>query len=301
MTERSWPWPGTTVGDAGPYSDDEWDDMYEMRFGSGVAPFNNRGVIRDWANELEVTDGGVNQADVDTGAALVHGKHYDNDAVVNVAIPNAVGAWREDLICLQADWVTQTIRIARHANPADVVAYPAPTQTDGVTWEIPLAAVRIDNAGVITLVTDLRVWASDLLHVKMIQSDPVPFNGAAWVNTGDHRVVELDADNEQAIFEFYVPLDFVAIRRAVVWIRNNAAGAWTYTVRMDGAECDGAQAALTDSDTGAGTVSGNVICMDVSAALTPMAGGYLIGLEFEATVAPLIGAIYVYKFVLEYV
>lgn len=159
MTQRSWPWPGTTVGDAGPYSADEWDDMFEMRFGSGAAPFNNMGVLPRWANELEVTDPVVaNRVDVDTGAAIVHGKHYDNDAVVNVFVATSVGAWREDLICLRAVWALEYVQIARHSNPADGVAYPAPTQTDGVTWEIPLAAVRIDNAGVILSVTDLREY-----------------------------------------------------------------------------------------------------------------------------------------------
>jgi len=163
MTERSWPWPGVALGDAGPYSDDEWDDMFEMRFGSGEgADYRNRGVIRNWANELEVIDPSIaNQVNVDTGAALVHGKHYDNDAVVNiVGIPNSGAPWREDTILLRSLWATQTIRIYRHQNTGgDGVGYEIPASVDGTVWYIPLAAVRIDAAGAILSVTDLREYA----------------------------------------------------------------------------------------------------------------------------------------------
>lgn len=190
MSEESWPWPGTTVGDAGPYSDDDWDNMWETLYGSGVAPYNNKGVIRNWLNELAVTSPGVNAANVATGAALVHGKFYRNTAVVNVVgIPSAPGGaghtWREDLICVRSSWVAQTIRVYRHANPADEVAYPAPTQTDGTCWEIPLAAVRINAAGTITLITDLREFAYNLMHVApcaRVYRDAVQsINNSSWV------------------------------------------------------------------------------------------------------------------------
>lgn len=287
MTERSWPWPGVTVGDAGPYTADEWDDMFERRFGSGAAPYNDRGVIRNWANELEVTDGGANQADVDTGAALVHGKHYDSDAVENIVVPNSVGAWREDLICLQSVTAAQTIRIARHANPADGVGYPAPTQT-AATWEIPLAAVRINNVGAITLITDLRDYVSNLIQPKEIWARPFPDtpSGATRILTGSYEGVRLDSPGETCAFVFKVPIDFKDIVQARVILQNSVGGPGTFdwTVTTNWGTCGEDYNGHADGDTADGVPAGATqafICVDVTDALRPnLAAGDYAGLRF---------------------
>lgn len=303
MTERSWPWPGVTLGDAGPYTSDEWDDMFEMRFGSGVAPYNDRGVIRNWANELEVTDGGVNQADVDTGAALVHGKHYDNDAVVNIVVPSSVGAWREDLICLQSDWVAQTIRITRINNPADGVVYPAPTQTDGVTWEIPLAAVRIDAAGAITQITDLRDYVSSLVRWKQLQVHPMAYPGASeFVISGDHAVVQLNSPTDAASFEFVVPFDFISLRSATIYYFPAGTGTWDWQVDMESGACGENRAAVTDTMSNTGEAVTNLIieCLDVTNALDGIAALDLVGLDIWLVAIAGATAINIAKLIIEY-
>lgn len=242
MAEESRPWAGTTLGDAGPYSADDWDDVWGILFGSEAAPFNNQGVIGDWLNELEVTDGGANIADVDTGAALAHGKFYRNTAIVNLAIPNSVGAWREDLVCLRSSWAAQTIRIYRHANPADGVGYPAPTQTDGSCWEIPLAAVRINNAGAITLITDLREYVHHLILPACKAHNSGNINCAVSGNSYDLDLDIEDFDthtmhdnvvNPSRIY-FPKPGKYLVIGQ-VGW-EANATGIRSCTIRWAGAD-----------------------------------------------------------------
>lgn len=278
MAEESRPWPGTTVGDAGPYSDDDWDDIREAQCGSGLAPYNNRGVIRNWLNELEVTDGGANTADVDTGAALVHGKDYFHTApVINLNIPNSVGAWREDLVCLRSDWTLQTIRIFRHANPADTVAYPAPTQNDGVEWEIPLAAVRINAAGVITLITDLRDYVSDLLQPKQLQVMPKNDDGLDAV-VSYHSGVRLSL-GEMCNFEFMVPLDFTGLVAVYLRFVPYTTGSVTYSAWMRAGACGELLTTVQDSIiTAVAAVTQNIVeCEDVTAGFAGLAAGDQVG------------------------
>jgi len=104
----------------------------------------NQGVLRLWENELEVTDGGGLNAAVDTGASLNYGVWYENTAAMNVAIGNNTTEW----VVVRASWATQTARLV-------AIAPGAFTQTPGVTYDIPLAAVTT-VAGVITLITDTR-------------------------------------------------------------------------------------------------------------------------------------------------
>jgi hypothetical protein len=153
MTEESRPWAGIITGDCGPYSDDDWDDVWEVFFGSGATPFKDHRVIRHWANELLAT-GVATPVTVQTGAAVVHGKFYKNTANVDVAIPLPSTATRIDRIVLRSVWATQTIRIYRIAG-AEGGGAPPLVQTDGNTWDIPLWQTSITIGGVITL-TDER-------------------------------------------------------------------------------------------------------------------------------------------------
>lgn len=305
MVEESRPWPGTTVGDAGPYSDDDWDNIWEVVFGSGASPYNDRGVIRNWANELEVTDGGANTADVDTGAALVHGKFYKNDAVVNVTVPSSTpGNWREDLICLQSSWVAQTIRIARHANPAENVGYPAPTQTDGVTWEIPLAAVRIDSFGTITLITDLRDYVSDLMQPKQLQIDPLIGGAGAPVFTqfNLHCGVALDNDNDEAGFEFVVPDDFKSLVEAEIRFIPEVSGNIDWDTTMRAAACGEAAQTHSDSCSGAAlaVTADEIECLDLSTCFDGIMAGDSVGFIWRVTALGITGFLVMLKLLIRY-
>lgn len=309
MGEESWPWPGTTVGDAGPYSDDDWDNMWETLYGSGMAPYNNRGVIRNWLNELVVTSPGVNAADVATGAALVHGKFYRNTDVVNVVgIPNAAGGvghtWREDLICVRSSWIAQTIRVYRHANPADEVAYPAPTQTDGTCWEIPLAAVRIDVGGVITLITDLRDYVSDLMQPKQIQAQAIASlgSGGTYEVAGWRGVARLDGIGQYCAFSLEIPSDFISLISAVIWAFTDANGTFNWDLAMGASHCDEATNAVTDTKAPANkvAVANTVYCLDASTALGGIEPGHHIGVYFDLNALGACVAVNVATLVIKY-
>lgn len=166
--QTSQPWDGVAIGDASRarYDADEWTAMFQDMFDSDV----NRGVLRDRGSELVGSIPGANQFRIASGAALVRGRWYNNNANVDFAPANATGGnWRRDRIVVSCTWAdinsaardpaiqtAQTIRLIRLINPAENVAAPAMTQTDGVLWEIPLYQINISDAGVVTVQSDDR-------------------------------------------------------------------------------------------------------------------------------------------------
>lgn len=174
MTERSRPWGGTVTGDAGPYSDDQWHNTWRSIIGSQDA---NEGVFQDQLNELAVS-GTATPVSVASGRSLVRGGWYESDAAVTVAIPTPSVSTRIDRIVLRKSWTAQTIRIARVAGVEGAGA-PALTQSNGVTWEIPLAQASITTGGVIT-VTDERTFIGNIaVRVGTLANIPAapPYDG----------------------------------------------------------------------------------------------------------------------------
>jgi len=171
MTQKSLHWDGASLGDADALTVNAADGIgwrlgntdYESPFvdlalrmilnGTG-----NRGVLKNWANELAVA-GVATPVTVATGGAIVYGMPYENTLVpVNVAVPTPTNDTRYDYIVLRRDWTAQTVRVTRIAGvegggiPA-LTQSPAPSGT-GI-YDVPLATLSIDIAGVIT-VTDAR-------------------------------------------------------------------------------------------------------------------------------------------------
>lgn len=189
MTETSIPWAGTTVGDAGPYSDDEWSDVWRKLFSEDRTL---QGVVGHYANELAVTNPAGVTIRVATGAALVDGKLYETDAVVdNVVVAPGAGSnyytvvLRKSFIGLNA----QTVRVVLLG--PDAAAPPAVTQVDGTTWEISLATVRITNVGVIT-VTDTRKFVALTTAINCMDrqgGSATDWNSSGTTNYNATRVV----------------------------------------------------------------------------------------------------------------
>lgn len=146
MAETSYLWnnPGTGDSPALGYGNDSLCQVIFRMLFNGTG---DQGVLLGWLNELEVTDGGVDTATVDTGGAFCYGVWYETDAAVDVDINAYRGG--NCLIVVRASWAAQTSRIVARA-------VGALTQTAGVTYEIPLANVAINGAGAITLITDTR-------------------------------------------------------------------------------------------------------------------------------------------------
>lgn len=174
MAESSAPWAGIVTGDAGPYSDELWADIWRKLF---VVDRTTQGVIRGYANELIVA-GATSPVSVATGAGIVDGKFYESDTPVSVVIPTPAGATRFDRITLRKSWSAQTVRVTRIAG-TEGGGVPALVQSDGVTWDIPLASIEAKITGT-TTVTDLRKYIlTPLISTLATAVGQIPYVSAA--------------------------------------------------------------------------------------------------------------------------
>jgi len=151
MVETSRPWAGIVTGDSGPYSDAEWADTWASFFGPVLA---NQGVFRNQLNELNLT-GAVTPISVNSGRAVVDGVWYQSTAAETFAIGMPATA-RIDTVVLRKTFAAQTVRLAVLAGAVAASPVPATLTQDGVTWEIALWEIHVDNVGAITIIADDR-------------------------------------------------------------------------------------------------------------------------------------------------
>ena len=151
MTENSLFWTTNDTGDgaASGYTAAEWFELWRALFAASTGA-DLGGVAPSYLNSL-VVSGTASPVSVATGAALVYGIPYFNDAALSVAVPTPVTQTRIDRIVLRAVWSTQTVRCVRLAGTEGAGTPPALTQTANDTWEISLATVTITAGGNITV------------------------------------------------------------------------------------------------------------------------------------------------------
>lgn len=231
--ETSRPFPGTTLGHAGPYSVRDWWDCWGAILRSGVdfglAANRNIGVFYAIANNLEPTINGAN-IDVDTGASAVDGLYHENDATVTVPIPviapNANP--RIDYIIVRKNYqaaVTYTpagggptvpprethitvLRGVEGAPPA------APTLTQDTTsttyWDIPIATIDVAVGGALSNLTDMREFV-DAETIEIY----APFISGRDITVPTDRILTLqgvllvDTSDTTAYTSFRVPTNFI--------------------------------------------------------------------------------------------
>lgn len=156
MAESSRFWTTNNTGD-GPtagYSAANFQQFVRETFITDTA---NEGALYGIGNALAVS-GTSSPVAVASGAALVYGFYYTNDASLNVTIPTPASNPRIDRIVLRVSWAAQTVRITRIAGTeAASPSAPAMTQVANTTWDIPLATVQITTGGACT-VTDGRTF-----------------------------------------------------------------------------------------------------------------------------------------------
>lgn len=218
MAEISFYWDGTATGDAtlAPYS----PARYTTNWKNILTVEDNHGIINDHLDELLVSGiaGGVI---VDTGAALVEGYFYENDAEVTVAIPTPVTDPRIDRIVIRKDIALQTARITRLAgteNPAPTA--PAITQDAGGQWEIPIAQVLITVAGAIT-VTDER---------ERTQTPLIPV-----APPGQIEIETFTAVGTETTFDFQdIPQTFKHLKLEGLWSSTKPTGSEFAAVYLNG-------------------------------------------------------------------
>jgi hypothetical protein len=297
MAETSYLWdnPGTGDSPAPGYGNALLSQVIFRMLTNGTG---DQGVLRNWLNELEVTDGGVDTADVDTGGAMLNGVWYESDAVENIDINAFRGG--NCLIIVRASWAAQTARIVARA-------VGALTQTAGVTYEIPLANVAIGAGGAITLITDTRdycefstdLWpfsvmsdniAADAVTIaKLINQTrwidrssanmmPDATNPAVWTGTCSHPAFTkwafVDGVTTEVWFTFRVPADFTGATIPIYiyswwWTVVFGDVRWTYdywTAAAGGAMAGAAGATIQTIPAGSGGLTPVLLCSPAVAA-----------------------------------
>ncbi len=152
MAEISLPWGGSITGDAGPYTDDQWSDVWRQLF---TRDRTLEGVLPDYLNEFVVTNPAGLTIRVASGGAVIDGKFYRNTANVDFAGAAPGGGSNFYTVVAHKDFAAQTVRLSLLG--PDVVSPPAVTQADGVDWEVAIYTVEITSGSVVTL-TDVRVY-----------------------------------------------------------------------------------------------------------------------------------------------
>lgn len=233
MTEVSRPFPGTTIGDAGPYSSENWWDVWGAMANAGRDTSDtgkyNVGVFYSISDKLEPSINGT-FVDVEAGAALIDGLFYENDATVSVTIPAAAaGKSRIDYIVIRKNYqlavdytpkgagpqvLRRTARISVIRGVADA-APVAPSLNQDATrttyWDIPIAQVTVSDAGVLSALTDLREFVD--AETKQIL---IPFIGgenfsdSTYLTYSNTRGITM-TDNKyvRAYSSCNVPQDFI--------------------------------------------------------------------------------------------
>lgn len=283
MTETSRPWNGTVTGDAGPYSDTDWQALYQAIIGWGANRANSGVFLSSGTppdDGLKVTESTPNAASVDVriGSALIQGIVYLNDSNKTLAIAaNGSGNARIDTVVLQADYALQTVRLAvLTGTPAASPSAPSLTQSAGVLWEIPLANIAVAS-GFTTIsnsnITQRQEWVNAPPGVYL---DNVLNNSGLTLEDGD--VVVWDVGTDRAVTTTTTE-DYVLT--AGVWRGYTANGGYG-RVQVRGIGYVKANAAVTRGNTltSSTTVRQAAVatspCRNIGAALETTSGSGLV-------------------------
>jgi hypothetical protein len=169
MAETSLFWGGTTIGDHGTYTDDQFSDFigrlfHKDRTLEGVLPF--------YSSALATTNPAGVTIRVAPGAAVVDGKLYESSGNVDHTVAAPGAGFNYYSIVLTKDFAAQTVR--QTLLGPSTVAYPTVTQTDGTKWEILVAKISVSSAGAI-VVTDARTYChfNSMVSEAMLEAGSV--------------------------------------------------------------------------------------------------------------------------------
>lgn len=152
MTEKGFPFSGTSPNDAGPYTAAEWALIWQAITGSktrrttsGVFLGQGDGSLESLL--VEETSPVSLAVVVREGWAIVNGYIYMNDDDLNITIPQNTDPAddRIDTIALQLDINNSKVRAIRLAGtPAPVPVAPTLTQSTTI-WEIRIADITVES------------------------------------------------------------------------------------------------------------------------------------------------------------
>lgn len=181
MAETSLFWSGTTTGDAtsAPYDDDEFSDVLrDIVTYDRLTECVIYTSLSSYTGLLEVTNPAGTTVRVATGVALVDGKLYRNSA--NIDFTAGVGSQYYRVV-LRKDFTAQTVR-AVLLGPSGSV--PATTNTDGTTWEVPLATIYTSSP---ITITDERSYINKVVSASQLASGVVTTSSLANASVDDTK------------------------------------------------------------------------------------------------------------------
>lgn len=227
MTETSRFWAGTTPGDAGPYTSDQFSDWSQnvlLATKAESGPLEGTGTSPDIGLTVQQTGPASSSIQITPGAALVYGGLYELSGTppTYVISANVSGNPRIDTVILRKDWTTQTIRLAvLTGTPAGSPVAPTLTQTPATRWEIPLADIAVAS-GFVTItdanITPRRAWANIAGNIFLLD---VLNNSGALLQAGDVVVWDSSADRAVKTSTTIGDPDL-----AGVWQSRTAAGSY---------------------------------------------------------------------------
>ena len=156
MAEQSMFWTTGTSGD-GTTTYDQDRTLQWLRDTFTTDRYDAEGVIAGVGNQLAVS-GTSSPISVNTGAAYVYGRFYQNTSAVSLTVPTATAGTTGHRVVLRASWSAQTVRIALKSSADGTSSAPSLTQTAGTTYEISLATLTRTTGGTVTI-TDARDFA----------------------------------------------------------------------------------------------------------------------------------------------
>jgi len=161
MAEDSghWTTDGTGDGAAGGYTMAELTQWFRMLW---LNDPDTEGVALGFLNDLEVTDIGGRNLQIDTGGAVVYGYPYWNTSAVTKGLTHPVvgtTGWR---LVLRASWVAQTVRITLLEAADGAPAPPDAVHNSGVTWDISIAYGTITTGDVVSITDDRHYLAPNI-------------------------------------------------------------------------------------------------------------------------------------------
>lgn len=273
MTERSWP-HADDVGHGGEYSAD-----YLAAYVVPMLAGGESGVFRGSANELAVTSTGNNNITVDTGRAMVDGWLYGNDASKPITTSSPSGGTTGRLVVLRHVWSTRLVTAEIRSSADGTATIPSPTQSDGDTWEFPLASFTITTGGVIGALTDLRTW------VQPTERRLYPVTGTAsgtLTTTGDYAAVLLSGGTTAGL-SLVMPCAGARLSKAVGVFIPNASDTATLTINVNSGVA-GASYATVDVATSPGSqsyTSALLTEVDFLSLLSGLSDGAYVGVRME--------------------
>jgi hypothetical protein len=285
MSQTSRPWAGTSPGDAGSYSAQQWQQLYQSIVGLGasrpnVGPLLGSGTQPDDGLKVQAQSPATTSVDVLAGSALIQGVAYINTATVPFTIAaNSSGNPRIDTVVVRADYALQTVRLAvLQGTPAVTPSTPTLTQSANVMWEIPLADIAVAT-GFTSIVkaniTPRHEWANAAAGVYL---DNILNNSGVTLQDGD--VVIWDTSTDRAVITTTTADDVLL---AGVWRGRTANGSYG-RVQVQGVGYVNANAAIT---------RGAILVTSTTAKQAGVPTSFSVGAELGRALETTVGSGYV--------